>query len=277
MSKSVSLYSGELRNISIKKFLECYGKQECLWNSRLSSYKDKGARHEAYEQIIKELNMNGITHNDIRAKIKGVRTTYKKELETSLFKKSKGLPHEPKLSWFKQADAFLRSVSTSRKPKYPDKVEENVIDQNTKIATQVLNPSIAMKRRETMSEDETHNQCEDEKVNPNNISFEGVQTEEGYPYEDYVEEHTFIKEDQTSHAEKHNPNNSSASIQTYYRVEPPRDDDYQQFCNSVAAQLRSIPDAYSRSVAKFKIQQILFEAETGHYKKSACVTIPITH
>lgn len=64
-------------------------------------------------------------------------------------------------------------------------------------------------------------------------------------------------------------------------VEPPvvisahKDDEFELFCRSVAAQLRSVPDSYSRSVAKLKIQQILFEAETGHYKNSPCITIPI--
>lgn len=53
-------------------------------------------------------------------------------------------------------------------------------------------------------------------------------------------------------------------------------DEFDLFCRSVAAQLRSISDTYSRSVAKLKIQQILFEAETGHYRSSPCITIPVT-
>jgi len=41
------------------------------------------------------------------------------------------------------------------------------------------------------------------------------------------------------------------------------DDDLVIFGQSIASQLRSIPDPYSRSVAKLRIQQVLFEAETG--------------
>lgn len=41
------------------------------------------------------------------------------------------------------------------------------------------------------------------------------------------------------------------------------DDDLVIFGQSIASQLRAIPDSYSRSVAKLRIQQVLFEAETG--------------
>jgi len=41
------------------------------------------------------------------------------------------------------------------------------------------------------------------------------------------------------------------------------DDDLIIFGQSIASQLRSIPDPYSRSLAKLRIQQVLFEAETG--------------
>ncbi|XP_046867395.1 AT-rich binding protein [Drosophila willistoni] len=41
------------------------------------------------------------------------------------------------------------------------------------------------------------------------------------------------------------------------------------FGQSVASQLRTITDSYSRSVAKLRIQQVLFEAETGQFQNSA--------
>ncbi|EDV91739.1 putative cyclin-dependent serine/threonine-protein kinase DDB_G0272797/DDB_G0274007 [Drosophila grimshawi] len=41
------------------------------------------------------------------------------------------------------------------------------------------------------------------------------------------------------------------------------EDDFMIFGQSIASQLRTIPDPYSRSVAKLRIQQVLFEAETG--------------
>lgn len=45
------------------------------------------------------------------------------------------------------------------------------------------------------------------------------------------------------------------------------------FGQSIASQLRTITDSYSRSVAKLRIQQVLFEAETGQFQ-SGDVTSP---
>lgn len=42
-------------------------------------------------------------------------------------------------------------------------------------------------------------------------------------------------------------------------------EEFIKFGESVACQLSKIPDSYSRSVAKLKINQIIFEAEIGIY------------
>lgn len=46
------------------------------------------------------------------------------------------------------------------------------------------------------------------------------------------------------------------------------EDDLIIFGQSIASQLRTIPDSYSRSVAKLRIQQVLFEAETGQFQST---------
>ncbi|XP_051156044.1 uncharacterized protein LOC127278379 [Leptopilina boulardi] len=45
-------------------------------------------------------------------------------------------------------------------------------------------------------------------------------------------------------------------------------EEYMKFGESIALQLAEIPDSYSRSVAKLKINQILFEAEIGIYAQA---------
>ena len=45
-------------------------------------------------------------------------------------------------------------------------------------------------------------------------------------------------------------------------------EEYIKFGESIALQLAEIPDSYSRSVAKLKINQILFEAEIGVYAQT---------
>ncbi|XP_017030831.1 uncharacterized protein [Drosophila kikkawai] len=49
------------------------------------------------------------------------------------------------------------------------------------------------------------------------------------------------------------------------------------FGQSIASQLRTIMDSYSRSVAKLRIQQVLFEAETGQFQSSSDATTPHIH
>lgn len=45
-------------------------------------------------------------------------------------------------------------------------------------------------------------------------------------------------------------------------------EEFAKFGESIAVQLAKIPDSYSRSVAKLKINQILFEAEIGVYAQT---------
>lgn len=99
--------------IPITDFLEAYRRQPCLYNSLLETYKNRVAREEAYEAIIKSLNIPHLTVLDIKLKIKSVRTVYTKELRILMRKKEQNQCYEPKLFWFKRADSFLRSVSLS--------------------------------------------------------------------------------------------------------------------------------------------------------------------
>ncbi|EDV32853.1 uncharacterized protein Dana_GF21922 [Drosophila ananassae] len=52
------------------------------------------------------------------------------------------------------------------------------------------------------------------------------------------------------------------------------DDELMIFGQSIASQLRNITDSYSRSVAKLRIQQVLFEAETGHFQNVDATSPP---
>lgn len=45
-------------------------------------------------------------------------------------------------------------------------------------------------------------------------------------------------------------------------------EEFTKFAESIAVQLAEIPDSYSRSVAKLRINQILFEAEIGVYAQT---------
>ena len=47
------------RNEEIQLFIAEYQKEECLWNSRLSSYKDKNARQASIARLVSKFNMTG--------------------------------------------------------------------------------------------------------------------------------------------------------------------------------------------------------------------------
>ena len=75
-----------------------------------------------------------------------------------------------------------------------------------------------------------------------------------------------------SHPENHSPLSMEETGQIKMEIgEEDRKkmkEEYIKFGESIAVQLAEIPDSYSRSVAKLKINQILFEAEIGIYSQT---------
>jgi hypothetical protein len=68
--------------------------------------------------MVKELNIPDLTQEDVKLKIKSIRSRYSSELAKVLKSEKSGAGRDdiyiPKLFWFKQADLFLRSVCTPR-------------------------------------------------------------------------------------------------------------------------------------------------------------------
>ena len=64
---------------------------------------------------MKQSNIPGLTQEDVKLKIKSIRSRYSSELAKVLKSEKKSCAgrddiYVPKLFWFKQADLFLRSV-----------------------------------------------------------------------------------------------------------------------------------------------------------------------
>ncbi|KAK9727948.1 Alcohol dehydrogenase transcription factor Myb/SANT-like [Popillia japonica] len=92
--------------------------RQCLWNTKAETRKNKVYRENALKEIVKELNIQDVTVEDIKLKIKTIRTRYSSEL-TKVNKSVKcGTGSDdvyvPKLFWYKQADTFLHAVCIPR-------------------------------------------------------------------------------------------------------------------------------------------------------------------
>lgn len=64
-------------NETIIKLIECYKEKQFLWNPTSQKYRNKKARHDAFEEISEKL---GIPANELEKKIHSLRTQYHREL-----------------------------------------------------------------------------------------------------------------------------------------------------------------------------------------------------
>jgi len=75
-------------------------------------------KNSGLEEMMKQLNIPDLTEEDVKLKIKSIRSRYSSELAKVLKSEKSGAGRDdiyvPKLFWFKQADLFLRSVCTPR-------------------------------------------------------------------------------------------------------------------------------------------------------------------
>jgi len=106
------------RDDYIEPFLDQYRQHECLWNIISDNYKNRERREEAYESMRSALNLPGLSVDDIKTKIKTVRTNYKSELNKIINSEKSGAGladvYIPRLFWFKKADEYLRGVSVAK-------------------------------------------------------------------------------------------------------------------------------------------------------------------
>ncbi|XP_071056810.1 uncharacterized protein [Onthophagus taurus] len=63
------------------KFIQSYKLHPCLWNFESSEYKNKQKRDAAYVAIAQDMNIAGFRIQDVKNKIKNLRSTYSQELK----------------------------------------------------------------------------------------------------------------------------------------------------------------------------------------------------
>lgn len=102
-------------NDMVLRFVRSYRENQCLWDFNSPTYKNKSARDEAYERLVLDMDMPGLTVLDVKNKIKNIRSTYCQELKKIQTAKMLGRePYVPSVFWFKELDSFLHSNTTPR-------------------------------------------------------------------------------------------------------------------------------------------------------------------
>ncbi|XP_017013763.2 uncharacterized protein [Drosophila takahashii] len=284
--------------IPITEFLEAYRRQPCLYNSLMDSYKNRSSREEAYEAIIRSLKIPQLTVVDIKLKIKSVRTVYSKELRIWMREKELGRSYEPKLFWFKLADSFLRSVSLSHckraknkhasAPQTPVKTEESLAPSSKLLFTAAADISMsedALEEEDEEAEGEAEAECPPEHSKPppsSCIISMATESSRSGKAELIIDDSPLCLVDQPQqqpHHQQGHPQQLPAQRKPKYNLalDSAGEDELVIFGQSIASQLRTITDSYSRSVAKLRIQQVLFEAETGQFQSTEVNSTQLQH
>nr|XP_016942069.1 AF4/FMR2 family member lilli [Drosophila suzukii] len=294
--------------IPITEFLEAYRRQPCLYNSQMDSYKNRTSREEAYEAIIRSLKIPQLTVVDIKLKIKSVRTVYSKELRIWMREKELGRSYEPKLFWFKLADSFLHSVSLSHckraknqhanaAPQTAVKTKESLTPSSKLLFTAAADISMsedALEEEDEETEGEAEEGPPDHSKPPASSCIISMAADQARCGKDeliiddsslcLVEQQQQLQQQQQQHL--HHQQGHSQQLGSTQAQRKPKfslgldsaaEDELMIFGQSIASQLRTISDSYSRSVAKLRIQQVLFEAETGQFQSTEVNSTQLQH
>nr|CAD7396523.1 unnamed protein product [Timema cristinae] len=103
---------------TIQKFLELYEVYPCLWDYKLPQYKNRNAKEDSWEMVVKEMNIEGFGVKEAKEKIRSLRNTY--SIELSKISKSRNSVsgrdgvYTPCLKWFDIIHRILGSVIQTR-------------------------------------------------------------------------------------------------------------------------------------------------------------------
>ncbi|KOB76627.1 ADP-ribosylation factor-like protein [Operophtera brumata] len=110
---SGNVYQPKLSEDETVKFVTIYRENPCLWDITSEHYKNKAMRQTALQNLCIGMEIEGFTLEDVKNKIKSIRSTYYLELDK--IKKSStsgasGNVYQPKVKWFAEFNSFIRNV-----------------------------------------------------------------------------------------------------------------------------------------------------------------------
>ncbi|CAH2098176.1 unnamed protein product [Euphydryas editha] len=98
------------------RLVQLYRQHECLWDIRSEAYKNKQMRMSALKQICEAMDIKGLNIDEIKTKIKIIRSTY--YLELNKIEKSTRSGAEkvyvPRVKWFNELNSFIKTVAARR-------------------------------------------------------------------------------------------------------------------------------------------------------------------
>uniref|UniRef100_T1HAF1 MADF domain-containing protein n=1 Tax=Rhodnius prolixus TaxID=13249 RepID=T1HAF1_RHOPR len=96
------------------RFVELYREHDCLWNGYCKKYKNKEVRQKALESIREKMNWSTLSTDEIKQKIKNLRSTYNQELvkiKRSIISGRVGDDiYKPNVKWFPIMESVMMAT-----------------------------------------------------------------------------------------------------------------------------------------------------------------------
>ncbi|XP_078044502.1 uncharacterized protein LOC144473989 [Augochlora pura] len=248
------------------ELLREYQQRRVLWDWNARGYRDRAKRKHAIQELAEILCCNTL---EIEKKITNLKCQYSREVhKIQNSREAAAGPDDVYVSkWFAfKAMQFLQ-FGTRRYSKRKKKVEEDSSKLQEEYIVSDIDP-----------ESITFVDCNEETNGSGTGSFNASLSEDAEEWSSSslkaMKLYNGSLPDQSSPiGDGDGDGDLEESGQTNLGTEPATErkrtkEDFAKFAESIAVQLAEIPDSYSRSVAKLRINQILFEAEIGVYAQT---------
>ncbi|XP_025602569.2 uncharacterized protein LOC112694978 [Athalia rosae] len=244
------------------ELLHSYQQRRVLWDWSARGYRDRNRRRRAIQELAEILQCNTL---EIEKKITNLKCQYSREVHK--IQNSRNVATGPEdiyvSKWFAfEAMQFLQ-FGTRRYSKRKKKVDQLLLMEEEEYIVSDIDPeSIAFR----YCNDGTNGSATGSVTNVSLVkdaeeplTSSRIKIEERLGGLSKMDERSLDRDVDEAEAEARAENEA-----THWRFR----EEFVKFGESIADQLARVPDPYSRSVAKLRINQILFEAEIGVYAQT---------
>ncbi|XP_012522605.1 uncharacterized protein LOC105828679 [Monomorium pharaonis] len=246
------------------ELLREYQQRRVLWDWNARGYRDRAKRKRAIQELAEILRCNTL---EVEKKITNLKCQYSREVHKIQNSRDAATgPDDVYVSkWFAfKAMQFLQ-FGTRRYSKRKKKVEEEPTKLQEEYIVSDIDP-----------ESITFTDCNEETNGSGTGSFNASLSEDAEESSSFSLKAMELYNGSLLASQDDSPADLDEAGQMKLKPRPPENEkerkktkeEFAKFGESIAVQLAEIPDSYSRSVAKLRINQILFEAEIGIYAQT---------